>query len=131
MRDELGKPVEVIGSWADVTERREAERALRASEERYRDMVENARDIIYTHDLKGNYTSVNQAVEQIMGYTREEALKLNMGQVVAPEYAGTVRRMIADKRAGQNETDYDLETIAKNGRRVTVAVNTRLVRHDG
>src|ERR1041384_4397297 len=131
MRDESDYPVEVIGSWVDVTERREAERALRASEERYRDMVENARDIIYTHDLKGNYTSVNQAVEQITGYTRDEALALNIKKVVAPEYVEIVRRMIADKLAGKKETVYDIEIIAKDGRRITVAVNTRLVQQDG
>ena len=131
VRDESGKAVEVIGSWSDITERREAEIALRASEERYRDMVENARDIIYTHDLKGTYTSVNQAVEWITGYTREEALKLNLAQVVAPEYVDTARRMLAGKLAGEKETCYDLEIIAKDGRRITVAVNTRPVLQNG
>src|SRR5947207_13172031 len=109
MRDELGKPVEVIGSWADVTERREAERALRASEERYRDLVENARDIIYSHDLKGNYTSVNKAGERITGYTCDELVKRNLEQTVAPEFIDRARQMIAAKLAGRKQTVYDLE----------------------
>ena len=131
IRNRSGEVIELVGVSRDITERKRAEDALRRSEERYRDMVENARDIIYSHDLMGNYTSVNKAVEQITGYTREEALKRNFEQTVAPEYVETARKMIAAKLAGQKETVYDLEIMAKNGQRVTLEVNTRLVLQDG
>lgn len=127
MRNQSGEVTGLVGVGRDITARKFAEEALHASEERYRDLVENARDVIYSHDLKGNYTSVNRAVEEITGYTREEALKLNFEQSVAPEYVETARQMIAAKLAGQQETVYDLEIVAKDGRRITVEVNTRLV----
>jgi len=112
-------------------ERRQSEQELRKSEERYRVLVENAHDIIYEHDLEGRYTSSNKAGEQITGYSLEETLKLNIADIVAPEHLNNARQMISKKLAGQAITAYELEVIAKDGRRIAVEVNTSLVFKDG
>jgi PAS domain S-box-containing protein len=116
----------------EIALRRASEEELRRSEERYREVVDNANDIVYTHDLAGNFTSLNRAGERITGYTREEALRLNMAQVIAPEHLGRAREMILRKLSGDTEgSTYELDVVAKDGRRVPLEVSSRLIRRDG
>ncbi len=122
-----GEPIGIQGIARDITERKLAEEANRKTEERYRDLFENANDLIYTHDLMGNFTSLNRAGEIITGYKREEALKMNLGQVVAPEYLDSAKTMTARKVAGERPTAYELEIISKEGKRVTLELSTRLI----
>ena len=64
-----------------MTDERKAENALRDNEKRYRELFENANDIVYTHDLAGNFTSLNRTGEQITGYSWKEAAKMNIADV--------------------------------------------------
>jgi PAS domain S-box-containing protein len=121
----------VIGVAIDITENRKAQRALQENEERYRELFENANDIIYTHDLAGNFTSLNRSGEQLTGYSREEALQMNIADVLAPEFVSTARQMITHKTDAQGSTIYELEIIARNRRRVRLEVSTRLIFRDG
>jgi PAS domain S-box-containing protein len=121
----------VIGVATDVTENRRAEAFIRENEERYRELFENANDIIYTHDLSGNFTSLNRSGECITGYLREEAMTMNIADVLAPDYLKVAREMMAQKSAKKAPTVYELEIITKDGRRVRLEFSTRLIFRDG
>ena len=131
LTNDTGAFVGVIGVAADITENRKAQQALRENEQRYRELFENANDIIYTHTLQGNFTSLNRTGQEITGYSLAEALRMNIVDVLAPEYLNIARQMIAQKTDGKNPTVYELEIIAKNGRRVRLEVSTRLCYQEG
>ena len=107
------------------------EEVLQASEERYRELFENANDIVYTHDLAGHITAVNKAGERVTGYTRAELLSFNIAQIVASDSLARAREMIEQKLAGAGLTEYELESITKDGRRVPLEVSSWLIYEDG
>src|SRR3712207_1657882 len=116
----------------DITERMRAEEALRESEEKYRSLLENANDIIYSHDLTGKYLTINRACAEVTGYTREEILGgLNIAQVVVPEHLERAKRMMELKLRDPAPTVYEVDILTKDGRRLTLEVSTRISRREG
>jgi PAS domain S-box-containing protein len=125
-----GRPAKLVLA-TDVTERKRAEAAMRESEERYRELFENANDIIYTIDLAGNFTSLNQTGERVTGYTRAETLNMNLIQVVVPEQLDLARAMLARKLDTDISTVYELDIITKSGRRIPLELSSRIIYQEG
>jgi PAS domain S-box-containing protein len=116
----------------DITEREKVERELRESEARYRDLFENANDIIYTLDLEGRITSVNRRAEETFGYTRVECVGRNVAELIPAEYHARMHEALRQKLAGEaSPTVYELEMIARDGWRIPLEVSSRLIERDG
>ncbi|HEY2964377.1 MAG TPA: PAS domain S-box protein [Pyrinomonadaceae bacterium] len=114
-----------------IAERNRVEAALRESEERYRELFENARDAIYVHDLDGKYISINNAAEKLSGYTREEIVGHNFSEFIASEHLKEVHERFCGKLAQKGETTYEVDVIAKDGRHVPVEVSSRAIYENG
>ncbi len=85
VRDAGGKPIRFLGTGIDITDRKQAEEALRESEERFRGTFENAAVGIVHNDSAGRFLRVNEKFCAIVGYSREELLQKALRDVVHPD----------------------------------------------
>jgi two-component system sensor histidine kinase/response regulator len=131
IKDKGGQIIGIVGIGRDVTDLVEAQRALRESEQRFRDMFENANDAIYTIDLAGNFTSVNRAGETLTGYSREELLRLNVFQITVPERRDQIEPLMTRLIHGRGAISFETEISAKDGRKVLLEVNAVLMSGSG
>ncbi len=83
----------------EIVQRKRDNEALRESEDRYRDLVENIKDLVCTHDLQGNLLFVNQAPAKFLGYAPNDMVGTNLRSYLAPEvrdqfdeYLAAIRR---------------------------------------
>ncbi|MFZ2640462.1 MAG: PAS domain S-box protein [Verrucomicrobiia bacterium] len=99
----------------------------RESERLCADIIENATDMVYSRDLKGNYISINPAGQRLLGYTQEEVSRLNVKDVVVPEHMDRVGQQTPTKLAGETALVYEVEVLTRDRRRVWLETSVRLL----
>jgi PAS domain S-box-containing protein len=99
-RDNEGRVIEVAGTVQDVTERKQAEEALRRSEEDHRLLFDQTPDGIFVADAQCRYLDVNPAGVRLLGHSRDEIRGLTIADVIAPEEIERLAPEVARLAAG-------------------------------
>jgi two-component system, cell cycle sensor histidine kinase and response regulator CckA len=111
-----GKPIGFRSISRDITERKQAEEALRRSEEKYRTILENIEEAYFEDDVAGNFTFVNDVLCRLLGYTREELIGMNYRKYTDENNAKQLHELYNDLyKTGKPINAFDLKAIRKDG----------------
>ncbi len=125
--DRDGRVLAGVAVFYDVTEQKQAEEALRASEERYRVVAETASDAIVMIDEESHILFVNGATEKIFGYTREEMLGqelvMLMPEHLREAHRASLRRYIDTGRRRLDWDSMQLPGLHKSGKEIPLEVS--------
>lgn len=105
--------------------------ALQQCEQRFNDLFENTKDILFTLDVEGRVTSVNRAAEEVLGWSRAEALQMNIKSLVAPEHLVVCAEMMRRILNEEPLQHFEIGLVSKDGRKVLMEASARLIRLDG
>jgi len=108
---------------SDITQRKQAEEALRESEERYRTVIQDAHDMIQSVRPDGSFIFVNPAWLQTLGYTEKDVPGLNMFNIIHPESIAHCQEMFAKIMGGESVQNISAIFMARDGRKVLVEGN--------
>ncbi|MGA2525370.1 MAG: PAS domain S-box protein [Smithellaceae bacterium] len=117
----------------DITARKQAEEALRESEELFRSYLEYAPDGVYMNDMEGNFLYGNRKCEEMFGYRREELIGKNFLElnILSENSLNKAVLLLQTNMKGKSTGPDEIDLISKEGRLIPVEINTNVVQRMG
>jgi PAS domain S-box-containing protein len=115
----------------EVAERQRTEDIVRRSEQRYRHLVETARDAIFTLAVDGTLTSLNPAFEAIIGWTVAERLNRPFAHLIHPDDLASVQKLVERVFQGADVPLFELRLRAQSGEYISVECTATRQSQDG
>ena len=125
-----GKPASQA-AFIDITERRRAEERLRESEESYRDLFDNASDLIQSVDEKGKFVYVNKKWKEVLGYSDEEIKTLSLADILRADQVPHCMDLFKGVVGGETLDSVEVVFVAKGGREIFASGSVNPKMKDG
>lgn len=127
--DDYGTLLGGFGTVQDITERKNAEEALKESEDRFRRFFENQPEYCYMISPESSIIDVNRAALKVLGYTKEELLGKPLSTIYDPESLPKMKQLFEQwQRTGYLENE-EMSIISKSGNRRTVLLSADALRN--
>ncbi len=125
-----GTPSYIIGTVTDITEKRQVEEEKQLMERRFREIFDNANDIILIVDPEGKLLEANTMASRRLDYSREELLDASLSDIVEPSLRQTMRETLA-KIMQEGELLFESRHFSKHGATVPVEISSKVVNIEG
>jgi len=129
--NESGQATGLVGTVHDITEQRQAEDALRESEEKYRSLTESSHTGIFIQQ-DGRYVFFNDQFAKIHGFTREEILNIERFSLIHPEDREKIEILMSKRLKGEPASrQYEMRRLRKDGKVIWCEIIANKIQYKG
>lgn len=130
LRDSDQKPVRLVGTHVDITDRKQRQAQLEASREKFSTLFNSSSDGIFILDMQGSFIDINKTAHERLGYSKEEMLKMKLIELDPPEFAARVPERL-EQIFSKGMATFESAHYRKDGSIMPVEINARIIELDG
>ena len=122
--DKQDKPLRFFGTAQDITKRKNAEKALRKSEEKYRSIFETAANLITSVNEKGIIVECNNRTREVLGYERDEIIGQPISKIIHPDYLDKAQKGLNEILTKGYSYNNEYKMVRKDGTLIDISTNS-------